>query len=81
MEYTGFREDAIPKTDIYIGYQRYYEEYTKTADDKPPLCSQRELVQAIMNIYPHVTERKVRRPSREKQDNQPKPCLCCLKWR
>lgn len=81
LEYTGFIEDAIPKADIYMEYQRYYEEYAKTADDKPPLCSKRELVQEIMNIYPHVTERKVRRFSREKQDNQPRPCLCCLKWR
>jgi len=58
LVYTGKADDAIPKDDIKLYYDEYYEDkISGIGFDSPMQCSKDELIKILHNIYPHYQRR------------------------
>jgi len=81
LVYTGKADDAIPKDDIKLYYDEYYEDkISGIGFDSPMQCSKDELIKILHNIYPHSSEKKLRRSSVNEPNNNPKPCVIGIRW-
>lgn len=80
LRFTAREEDAIPKEDIYKQYQIYFEEVTGYSTNAA-MPTKNELMQRIMESYPGVSARKLRRGSMENVGEvKLRPCMTCLAW-
>lgn len=83
LEYTAYDEDAIPKEDLELVYDVYYNEnaFNDFGSDKPVHCSRSALVKVISAVYPGVTFSKRRRRTLLGQENgNGLPCVIGIRW-
>ncbi len=80
LRFTMREEDAIPKEDIFRRYQSCFESLTR-CNTNASMLTKNELMQRIMEIYPGVSAKKLRRGSTEcVGEVKLRPCMTCLSW-
>lgn len=83
LAYTARKEDALLKEDIYGKYQSWFKKHVEN-NLNATMLTKNELMRKIMEIYPGVSSKKLRRKNTESESGEGaaslRPCLTCLKW-
>lgn len=73
------QEDAIPKSDIMVHYNEFFERF-KNGKEFCSKVSSKNLMVRIRDKYPNVCSKKLRRKREGEQQATLCPCLTNLKW-
>ena len=73
------QEDAIPKSDIMMQYNEFFDRY-KNGREFCSKVSSKKLMERIRERYPNVCSKKLRRKRLGEQEATLCPCLTNLKW-